>query len=107
MITTHHPLSMHRSQGGAMNVKAEADQGPVATDPGPRETRLGPRMVPLDDLLPHPLNSNVMSPDAKRRALTAFAISATSRTTTFSTGAWAWIWLGWRWTRTLRSTSRC
>jgi ParB-like chromosome segregation protein Spo0J len=33
-------------------------------------TRLGPRMVPLDDLLPHPLNSNVMSPDlqAKLRA---------------------------------------
>src|SRR2546422_1171868 len=32
--------------------------------------RLGPRMVPLDDLLPHPLNSNVMSPDlqAKLRA---------------------------------------
>ena len=53
-----------------MNVKAEADQGPVATDPGPRETRLGPRMVPLNDLLPHPLNSNVMSPDlqAKLRA---------------------------------------
>src|SRR5713101_5340622 len=33
-------------------------------------TRLGPRMVPLDDLLPHPLNSNVMSADlrAKLRA---------------------------------------
>src|SRR5213594_2528842 len=32
--------------------------------------RLGPRMVPLDDLLPHPLNSNVMSVDlqAKLRA---------------------------------------
>lgn len=32
--------------------------------------RVGPRMVPLDDLLPHPLNSNVMSPDlqAKLRA---------------------------------------
>ena len=45
-----------------MNVKAEADQGPVATDPGPRATRLGPRMVPLDDLLPHPLNSNVSGP---------------------------------------------
>src|SRR2546422_4829658 len=32
--------------------------------------RLGPRMVPLDDLLPHPLNSNVMSADlqAKLRA---------------------------------------
>src|SRR2546426_10137010 len=33
-------------------------------------TRLGPRMVPLDDLLPHPLNSNVMSEElqAKLRA---------------------------------------
>src|SRR5205809_8006900 len=33
-------------------------------------TRLGPRMVALDNLLPHPLNSNVMSPDlqAKLRA---------------------------------------
>src|SRR5213594_4096924 len=33
-------------------------------------TRLGPRMVLLDDLLPHPLNSNVMPPDlqAKLRA---------------------------------------
>src|SRR2546422_3131595 len=32
--------------------------------------RLGPRMVPLDDLLPHPLNSNVMPADlqAKLRA---------------------------------------
>ena len=25
--------------------------------------RLGPRMVPLDDLVPHPLNTNVMPPD--------------------------------------------
>ena len=32
--------------------------------------RIGARMVPLDDLLPHPLNSNVMTPDlrAKLRA---------------------------------------
>src|SRR5882762_2062798 len=30
-------------------------------------TRLGPRMVPLDDLLPHPLNSNVMSPDLQAK----------------------------------------
>ncbi len=35
-----------------------------------RGQRIGPRMVPLDDLVPHPLNSNVMSPDlqAKLRA---------------------------------------
>src|SRR5713101_10065503 len=33
-------------------------------------TRVGPKMILLDDLLPHPLNSNVMSPDlqAKLRA---------------------------------------
>src|SRR2546426_12125572 len=30
-------------------------------------TRLGPRMVPLDDLLPHPLNSNVMSTDLQAK----------------------------------------
>jgi len=35
-----------------------------------RGARIGPKMVPLNDLLPHPLNSNVMSPDlqAKLRA---------------------------------------
>lgn len=34
------------------------------------EARVGPRMIPLDDLLPHPLNSNVMPADlqAKLRA---------------------------------------
>ena len=53
-----------------MSQKAEADPGSVARDPGTRATRLGPRMVPLDDLLPHPLNSNVMPPylQAKLRA---------------------------------------
>ena len=35
-----------------MSQKAEADPGSVARDPGTRATRLGPRMVPLDDLLP-------------------------------------------------------
>src|SRR6266704_5033701 len=29
--------------------------------------RIGPRMVPLDDLLAHPLNSNVMSPDLQAK----------------------------------------
>ena len=35
-----------------------------------RGSRVGTRMVPLDELLPHPLNSNTMSPDlqAKLRA---------------------------------------
>src|SRR6059036_614729 len=53
-----------------MDQKAEADPGSVARGPGTRATRLGPRMVALDDLLPHQLNSNVMSPDlqAKLRA---------------------------------------
>src|SRR3989442_1264884 len=62
MVTTHHPPSRRRCQGGEMSQKAEADPGSVARDPGTRATRLGPRMVPLDDLLPHPLNSNVMPP---------------------------------------------
>ena len=29
--------------------------------------RIGPRMVPLDDLRPHPLNSNVMPPDLREK----------------------------------------
>jgi len=32
-----------------------------------RGTRVGPRMVPLDDLLPHPLNSNVMTEDLREK----------------------------------------
>jgi len=31
------------------------------------KARVGPRMVPLDDLLPHPLNSNVMSEDLQEK----------------------------------------
>jgi ParB-like chromosome segregation protein Spo0J len=31
--------------------------------------RIGTRMVPLDDLLPHPLNSNVMTPDLRAKLL--------------------------------------
>ena len=30
-------------------------------------TRMGPRIVPLDDLLPHPLNSNVMAPELQAK----------------------------------------
>lgn len=32
-----------------------------------KEKRVGARMVPLDDLLPHPLNSNVMSPELQEK----------------------------------------
>ncbi len=32
-----------------------------------RGARIGPRMVPLDDLRPHPLNSNVMPEDLKEK----------------------------------------
>lgn len=32
-----------------------------------REKRIGPRMIPLDDLLPHPLNANVMSDDLREK----------------------------------------
>ena len=31
------------------------------------ERRIGPRNVPLDDLVPHPLNSNVMSEDLREK----------------------------------------
>jgi ParB-like chromosome segregation protein Spo0J len=46
-------------------------EGTVAGPEQPtRAQRLGPRMIPLAELLPHPLNSNVMPPDlqAKLRA---------------------------------------
>ena len=31
--------------------------------------RIGPRQIPLDNLLPHPLNSNVMSPEYREKLL--------------------------------------
>ena len=31
------------------------------------EKRVGPRMIPLDDLIPHPLNANVMPPDLREK----------------------------------------
>jgi ParB-like chromosome segregation protein Spo0J len=46
-------------------------QGTLAgTEQPTRAQRLGPRMIPLAELLPHPLNSNTMPPDlqAKLRA---------------------------------------
>lgn len=39
----------------------------MSTDKAGLGTRVGPRMVPLDDLLAHPLNSNVMSPDLQAK----------------------------------------
>ncbi len=32
-------------------------------------SRIGPRQIPLDDLLPHPLNSNVMPPEYREKLL--------------------------------------
>jgi ParB-like chromosome segregation protein Spo0J len=32
-------------------------------------SRIGPRQIPLDDLLPHPLNSNVMAPEYREKLL--------------------------------------
>ncbi len=32
-------------------------------------SRIGPKQIPLDDLLPHPLNSNVMSPEYREKLL--------------------------------------
>ena len=37
------------------------------TDRPLTDARIGPRMVPLDDLLPHPLNSNVMPPEFQEK----------------------------------------
>ena len=31
------------------------------------EKRLGPRMIPLDDLAPHPLNANIMPDDLREK----------------------------------------
>ena len=50
-----------------MSQKAEANRGFVARGSGTGATHLGPRMVPLDELLPHPLNSNVMPPDLQAK----------------------------------------
>ena len=47
-------------------VAATAQEAAGSADVG-RGTRIGPRMVPLDDLRPHPLNSNVMPEDLKEK----------------------------------------
>jgi len=39
----------------------------IETDRPLAEARIGPRMVPLDDLRPHPLNSNVMPEDLREK----------------------------------------
>jgi ParB-like chromosome segregation protein Spo0J len=43
-----------------------AQEAPTSSHVGPR-ARIGPRMVQLDDLRPHPLNSNVMSDDLREK----------------------------------------
>ncbi len=46
----------------------EGSQGEGMAVPEPKtQRRLGTRMVPLEDLLPHPLNSNVMSEDLREK----------------------------------------
>ena len=50
-----------------MSQGPEVGPGSVAMGPGTLATRLGPRMAPLDDLLPHPLNSNVMPADLQAK----------------------------------------
>lgn len=39
----------------------------MSSDAKTSRSRIGARMVPLEDLLPHPLNSNVMSEDLKEK----------------------------------------
>jgi ParB family chromosome partitioning protein len=50
-------------------VTTVAQEVPGSAHAGPR-ARIGPRMVPLDDLRPHPLNSNVMSEDLREKLKT-------------------------------------
>jgi ParB-like chromosome segregation protein Spo0J len=54
---------------GAMST-VNTNDGNAGAGQESRAQRIGPRMIPLDCLLPHPLNSNVMPPDlqAKLRA---------------------------------------
>ena len=40
---------------------------PQAPETRPGRTRIGARMVPLDDLLPHPLNANLMPDDLREK----------------------------------------
>ncbi len=49
------------------NEIAEAAQEATELAQVRRGARIGPRMVPLDDLRPHPLNSNVMPEDLKEK----------------------------------------
>ncbi len=39
----------------------------MSSTPVKSPVRVGPRMIPLDDLLPHPLNTNVMSEDLQAK----------------------------------------
>jgi len=66
-MTQQSPESGAKSTVDTATGDAVAGQEPQRAGHG---TRIGPRMIPLDDLLPHPLNSNVMPPDlqAKLRA---------------------------------------
>ena len=50
-----------------INEVATASQEAAGSTYVGRGARIGPRMVPLDDLRPHPLNSNVMSEDLREK----------------------------------------
>ena len=50
-------------------MSSESEGPPSMADETPRVRpgRVGPKMIPLDDLLAHPLNSNVMPPDLQAK----------------------------------------
>jgi ParB-like chromosome segregation protein Spo0J len=62
-------MSQQSLESGALST-GNTDEGNAGAGQESRVQRIGPRMIPLDCLLPHPLNSNVMPPDlqAKLRA---------------------------------------
>jgi hypothetical protein len=66
-------MTQQSLESGSMstgNTTAESDAASHEPQAAPRGQRIGARMIALDDLLPHPLNGNVMPQDlqAKLRA---------------------------------------
>jgi hypothetical protein len=79
-----------------MNTTAETLAAGAEQDDLPRGTRIGPRMIPLDDLVAHPLNSNVMPEDLQAEARAhikksgryPFLVVGSIRTSAGSTAGW-------------------
>jgi ParB-like chromosome segregation protein Spo0J len=50
-----------------MNSNEKAGTGGAEGSRSGKGVRIGPKVIPLDDLLPHPLNSNVMAPEQRAK----------------------------------------